>query len=85
LRNIHISDSYDIWRPIEMKSVINCYLFYNDIHNNPACYLNRKMWTLIVEWWLHNICYYLTKPFCKIAYIRKLNYRFRDVDLEEWH
>lgn len=85
MRNIHIPDSYDTWRPRTMRQTINFYLMTKGIMADSACYLNRKIWTLIVEWWLHNICYYLTKPFCKIAWICKLNYRFRDVDLEEWH
>lgn len=37
---------------------------------------------LIIEWWLHNIGYYLTLPFIKCAAMKALNERFKDVDLE---
>lgn len=36
---------------------------------------------LIIEWWLHNIGYYLTLPFVKNAKIKALNERFKHVDL----
>lgn len=36
---------------------------------------------LIIEWWLHNIGYYLTLPFIKNAKIKALNDRFKHVDL----
>lgn len=68
-----------------MRQLMSFNLMVDGITTAPTCYLNRRMWTLIVEWWLHNIGYYLTKPFCKIEGFRKLNERFRDVDLEEWH
>lgn len=84
MRNIHIPESYDIWQPRLMKQFIR---FYTALYTMASVvdYLNRPMWTLIVEWWLHNIGYYITKPFCKLEWCRKLNERFRDVDLEEWN
>lgn len=36
---------------------------------------------LIIEWWLHNILYYLTKPFTGNAFLKDINIRCRDVDL----
>jgi hypothetical protein len=36
---------------------------------------------LIIEWWLHNIGYYLTLPLVKNAKIKALNERFKHVDL----
>lgn len=33
---------------------------------------------LVIEWWIHNVGYYLTKPF---PFMKKLNARFKDVDL----
>lgn len=83
MRNIHIPYSYSTWRIEDMKTLMQVYLEMGGITTGPTCYLNRHMWTLIVEWWLHNIGYYLTKPFCKIEWFRKLNERFGDVDLEE--
>lgn len=38
---------------------------------------------MYVEWWLHNVGYYVTKPFCCNQKVAKLNKRFKDVDLEE--
>lgn len=45
--------------------------------------LNRSLPSLYIEWWLHNLGYYLTKPLCAIPYFKALNKRFKDVDLEE--
>lgn len=36
---------------------------------------------LIIEWWIHNIGYYLTLPFIKNPKIKALNERFKHVDL----
>ena len=38
---------------------------------------------MYVEWWLHNVGYYATKPLCNNKKIAKINKRFKDVDLEE--
>jgi hypothetical protein len=45
--------------------------------------LNRTYSSLYREWKLHNIAYYLTKPFCLSKTMRALNLRAKDVDLEE--
>ncbi len=37
---------------------------------------------LKIEWWLHNIVYWLTKPFTKNNTVKKINDRSKDVDLE---
>jgi hypothetical protein len=36
---------------------------------------------LIIEWWIHNICYYLTLPFVKLSKGKELNERCKHVDL----
>lgn len=36
---------------------------------------------LIIEWWLHNIGYYITLPYRDIPSIKALNDRFKHVDL----
>lgn len=36
---------------------------------------------LIIEWWLHNIGYYVTLPFIENDKIKALNERFKHVDL----
>ena len=51
--------------------------------DNPEEYLDRTYKSMIIEWWLHNVGYYVTKPFIKKENIYKLNLRFKDVDIEE--
>lgn len=41
----------------------------------------RKYTLLILEWWAHNIGYYITLPFIKNPKIKALNERFKHVDL----
>ena len=36
---------------------------------------------LIIEWWLHNIGYYLTRRYIDAPRIKALNDRFKHVDL----
>ena len=43
--------------------------------------MNSKSPLLIIEWWLHNIVYWLTKPFKMNDTIKKVNDRSKDVDL----
>ena len=45
--------------------------------------LNRSYNSMYIEWWLHNIGYWITLPFTKIKVIKNLNERFKHVDLEE--
>lgn len=42
---------------------------------------SKSIW-LKIEWWLHNIVYWLTKPFTKNDTVKKINDRSKDVDLE---
>ena len=81
--NLHIQNSYRIWRIKTMKRVIHD-TSYEVYDFNPEGVLNREYYTMYIEWWIHNIGYYLTLPFRKIEYFNKLNNRFKDVDLEEW-
>lgn len=68
--NIHIENSYKIWSYKQMKSIIDSY-----IHHPRE--INRTYIGLYIEWWIHNICYYLTLPFAQ------MNKRSKDVDLEQ--
>lgn len=81
MNNLHIVDSYKIWTVKRMTTTIFsvCMGAYGTYDAETT--LNRPWWTLYVEWWLHNIGYYLTKPFIRME---KLNLRFKDVDLNEW-
>ena len=77
MKNIHITDSYKIWSKKDMEFIIvlECYKKYNTVYADWT--LNRSYAGMYVEWWLHNIGYYLTKPF------PQLNERLKHVDLEE--
>lgn len=84
MKNIHIENSYNIWRPVRMDFIIilKCFKEYHAILPDEA--LNRSWVSMYIEWWLHNIGYYVTKPFCKIEFFKKINLRCKDVDLNEW-
>ncbi len=78
---IQIRNSYSTWKPSKMRISIadECAWEYNSPFANEE--LSRSWASMYVEWWLHNIGYYLTKPFyC----LRAINYRCKHVDLEEW-
>lgn len=84
MKSIQIIDSYRLWKPSAMKNFIQfaCSIKYHSL--DPEELLNRSYQSMYNEWWLHNIGYYITKPFCFIPFIKKINLRCRDVDLEEW-
>lgn len=84
LKNIRIINSYNIWNPSTMKDLIDfrCYKKYNSMQ--PTVQLNRGYLSMYIEWWGHNIGYYVTKPFCFIDSINRINWRLKDVDLNEW-
>lgn len=44
--------------------------------------MNSNSLLLKIEWWLHNIIYWLTKPFTKNSTVKSVNDRCKDVDLE---
>lgn len=83
MKNIHIEDSYSIWNMEKMKYRIYkkcCEKYDSDF---PETQLNRSYFSMYIEWWLHNIGYYITKPFCHIEFFKNINLRCKDVDLEE--
>jgi len=84
MHNLHIKNSYKVWDYHTMKIFIigNCIKSYGS--PDAQSVLNRSYRSMCIEWVLHNIGYYITRPFCCAEAIRKLNLRFRDVDLEEW-
>lgn len=83
MKYIHIENSYKIWNTEKMGSVITheCWIKYGV--TLVATYFNRTWEGMFLEWYLHNIGYYITKPFCCIESIRKINLRCKDVDIEE--
>lgn len=84
MKNIHIENSYSIWKIPHMQLSIqrNCFSQLNSYNSEVT--LNRSYLSMYIEWWLHNIGYYITKPFCFIKGINGLNSRCKDVDLQEW-
>ena len=86
LKNIHIVDSYKVWNIpyMELEIQKTAYITYKDL--DADLLLNRSYSSMYIEWWLHNIGYYLTLPFMKLGinWIRDINRRCKDVDLEEW-
>lgn len=83
MKNLHIENSYNIWTPKKMRNRI----LYKSLKEyetaNPEILLNRSYESMYAEWILHNIGYYITKPFCKFEFAANINLRCRDVDLEE--
>lgn len=83
MKNLHIQNSYNIWNTDDMYDMIaeESFLKYGD--SDAVDVLNRTYRGMYIEWYLHNIGYYLTLPFIKNESSKKLNLRFKDVDLEE--
>ena len=83
MKNLHFNNSYTVWSTGHMWSEIihQCHIKYGSLQADKV--LNRSYTGMYLEWYLHNIGYYLTLPFCEYDFIRRLNVRFRDLDLEE--
>ena len=83
MKNIRIENSYKTWKPHFMliDIITKCY----DEHKTTDAdkILNRTFAGMYIEWWLHNIGYWLTRPFIAFSYFNELNERFKHVDLEE--
>ena len=79
-KSIQIKDSYLIWRPSDMEQCIieECLIKYGSPFADDV--LHRSLADMFIEWWLHNIGYYLTRD---IALFDVINLRCKDVDLEE--
>ena len=69
-KHIQIRWSYDVWSPARMRKYIIA-------HGGNG----KHIFLLVIEWWLHNIGYYLTAPFVTNETINSLNERFMHVDL----
>ena len=84
MKAVQIKDSYQYWDVLTMQilATIACLEQYGS--RDVTAVLNRSWESIYIEWWLHNVGYYLTLPFIKHETINTLNKRFKDVDLEEW-
>lgn len=81
---LHIENSYKFWGIDDMRIIIKSKCHSQFGSDNPEEELNRTYNSMYIEWWLHNIGYYMTKPFCSIKAIDDINLRCKDVDLEKW-
>lgn len=83
MKNIHIENSYNIWSTDHMKSEIihQCHIKYGSMCADKV--LNRTWKGMFLEWYLHNIGYYVTLPFIKNETLQFYNNRFKHVDIEE--
>ena len=83
MKNIHIEDSYNTWNTNEMYSAIihQCHISYGSMEADRV--LNRTYRGMYIEWYLHNIGYFLTLPFIQNPTMEFLNKRLKSVDLEE--
>ena len=82
MKNLHIVDSYKTWTIASMKEQIDFvsnYMYDLD----AAVVLNRTYKDMYIEWYLHNLGYYVSKPLCFLKYFKNINLRCKDVDLEE--
>ena len=81
MKNLHIINSFLIWAPSEMKEKIVevCMTTYE--HYDAAEVLGRTWIGMYIEWWLHNIGYYITKL---IPFLNFLTEHFQHVDLNSW-
>ena len=81
MKNLHITNSFLIWAPSKMKEKIveTCLITYDQY--NAVEVLGRTWVGMYIEWWLHNIGYYITKPF---PFLNSLTERFKYVDLNSW-
>lgn len=84
MNNIHINNSYNIWQTKRMKEKIVAESTRAYHSSSADVVLNRSFSSMYVEWWLHNIGYYITKPMHFIDAARNINLRCKDVDLDEW-
>ena len=82
--SIQIENSYKTWRPWAMKIDMAEVAYDKYQMFDVQLLLRRKLWTLYVEWWLHNIGYWITKPFSGRGWLGTINSRCKDVDLERW-
>ena len=90
MKYIQIKNSYKVWRRKTMNRLVNqawYELFGDAARTSPwgvEFYLGRSYRSMYIEWWLHNIGYYISLPLKKWEFWRKINERCKDVDLEEW-
>jgi hypothetical protein len=81
---IQIEDSYQVWSPTQINSLVQQKTLVKYGTEDVKTALNRGHLSIYIEWWYHNIGYYITKSFCFIETINKINLRCKDVNLEQY-
>ena len=81
---IQIENSYQIWSTTQINFLVQQKTLVKYGTENAKIALNRGHLSIYIEWWYHNIGYYITKPFCFIEIINKINLRCKDVNLEQF-
>ena len=76
-KHVQIKNSYNTWRRTAMVNAI--FLAADFVPDITWMVMHTPI--LVIEWWIHNIGYYLTLPFIKNPKIKALNERFKHVDL----
>lgn len=76
-QHVQIKNSYNTWKiGAMMHHIFDAATFLPDID-----WMAKNTLLIAIEWWIHNIGYYLTLPFIKNSKIKALNERFKHVDL----
>ena len=83
MKSIQIKDSYDVWLTRDQRWYANQESYIKYAEKDAAFLLHRSWISIHIEWWLHNIGYYITKKFIKNEKMKEYNLRFKNVDLEE--
>lgn len=81
---IQIENSYQVWSTTQINSLVQQKTLVKYGTEDAKTALNRGHLSIYIEWWYHNIGYYITKPFCFIEAINKINLRCKDVNLEQY-
>lgn len=83
MKSLHIENSYNVWIIDDMRFIIQGKCFDKYGSRLADNVLNRTYRGMYIEWYIHNIGYWLTLPFIDNEGINKINQRFKHVDLEE--
>lgn len=83
-RCVTIYDGYRFWHPKLICTAVEI-ACYNKYQMSSIVALNRLQLSLLFEFYLHNIAYYLTKPklLKRFRHLGSINLRAKNVSLEE--
>ena len=72
-KHLQYKNSYKIWNPIEMIDYVMIDIGFRPKHLYKL--------NIVLEWWAHNIGYYITLHFTDCKKLERINRRCKDVDL----